>query len=84
MVTKLIINNIVKDPKWKKIPCSCKKGVIMESYPIKPCIHCKCDEANASIPKLSFKIKDKDDKDIEIKTINLVNGSLDDCIGWNF
>ena len=74
----------MKDPKWKKIPCSCKKGVIMESYPVKPCIHCKCNQQNESIPSKIFIIKDKNNKDVEIKTITLVNGSLDDCIGWNF
>ena len=93
---KLKINNLKDDSKilWKKMSCTCKKGVIMESHPIKECLHCKYVICEESMPRNSFKVNeivlDKQgkltDKVItkEIKEITIVRGSHDDIQGWSF
>ena len=82
--TLLKINNIIDDPKWKKIKCKCKHGDIENSYPLIDCTHCNCNEQTKSIPSQTFTVKDKDGNDVTITEISLVNGKFDDVIGWNF
>lgn len=33
--------------RWKKIPCVCSQDPnnVLESYPLKKCTHCKCEES---------------------------------------
>jgi hypothetical protein len=81
------VNGLIENPKWKRVlVCTCK-GKIDE------CLHCKYTNCESSIPTKDFKIEepvlDKDGKIIKtitrtIKKINIVNGSHDDVIGWNF
>ena len=80
-----IIDN-VNNPRWKNIPCSCDHSSVLTEYPIKDCIHCKCEEAENSIPQNNFTIKDRETKqDIIISKIKIVRGNkLQDCIGWEF
>jgi len=47
------------------------------------CQRCKIDVAENSIPKKEFKTM-RNKKQVTIKKITLVRGSLDDCQGWIF
>ena len=83
---KLKINNLKDDSKilWKKMSCTCNKSNVMESHPVKECLHCKYTICEESMPRQSFIIKDKKGKDIEITQITIVRGSHDDIQGWQF
>ena len=93
---KLKINNLKDDDKiiWKKMHCTCNKEDVMQSHPIKVCLHCKYEICEASLPRESFKVKnnilDKHGKltneiiTREIKEITIVRGLHDDIIGWSF
>jgi len=81
------VNNLINNPKWKKVlVCTCK-GKINE------CLHCKYSKAEKSVPKENFKVNDdlfdKNGKVSKkqtrtVKEISLIIGSHDDVIGWNF
>ena len=74
--------------------CTCNKGNVMESHPVKTCLHCKYQICQDSMPRESFKVNqevmDKNGKPTgkliqkEIKEITIVRGSHDDILGWNF
>ena len=93
---KLKINNLKDNDKilWKKMSCTCNKGNIMESHPIKTCLHCKYEICENSMPRNSFIINetvfDKNNKPTnktikkEIKEITIVRGSHDDIMGWEW
>jgi len=81
------INNLVKDPKWKKVlVCTCKGKLDL-------CLHCKFSKALESVPKENFKvnddIRDKNGKITKkqtriVKEIRILSGSHDDVQGWIF
>lgn len=76
------------------MPCTCNHNSPDTEYPIALCIHCKCLEAEKSLPKKDFKVVDpvfKNDKptgetiERTVKEITIVRGSkYDDIIGWTF
>jgi hypothetical protein len=77
-----IIENSKKKALWEKIPCTCKKGIVMEEHPIKQCEFCRCEIAWNSVPKKSFTIKDSKGKEHTVNKIKLVRGKFEDVIGW--
>ena len=87
------INGLIKKARWESIPCGCGKNV-MDSFPIKDCLHCKFDQCWKSVPQVDFKINDDIiDKDGNItkkqtktiKEITLSRGDkYQDVIGWSF
>ena len=84
MIMKFKINNSREKALWESIPCSCKKGVVMEEHPIKPCEFCRCEIAWKSVPQKQFTVKDDDGKDKTINQIKLVRGKFEDVIGWEY
>ena len=88
------INGLLKKARWESIPCCCGKEV-MDSYPIKECLHCKFDQCWKSVPQKDFTVND-DIIDIKtgkvtkkqtriVKEITLIRGSkYQDVIGWTF
>jgi len=82
------VNNLVKDPKWKKIiSCTC------HGKELDLCLHCRYSRAEQSIPTENFKvnddIRDKNGKVTkkQTRTINEITlkiGSRDDVIGWEW
>ena len=79
-----IIDNC-QNPRWTNIPCCCDHSSVLTEYPMKDCIHCKCEEAEGSIPKNDFTVKDIDGNNVNINKINVIRGNkLQDCIGWTF
>ena len=76
-MTKFHIINSKKKALWESMPCTCKKGDIMLSHPIKICEHCRCEIAWKSVPQESFKLGNK-----QINEITLVRGRYEDIIGW--
>jgi hypothetical protein len=93
---KIKINNLKDDSKilWKKMACTCKKGVVMEEHPIKTCLHCKYVICENSMPRESFNINESvlDKNGLptgkytirEVKEITIVRGSHDDIQGWHY
>ena len=94
-MVKLIIDGLMNDEeiRWKKIKCCCSKieGDVEHQHPIGKCTHCKCQEAENSMPRESFKMtfssKDENDKDVvvtkTIKRIKINRGKkLNDILGW--
>ena len=87
------INGLLDKARWESIPCECGTEV-MNSFPIKECLHCKFEQCWQSVPQKDFKINEPELKNgeptgktitREIKTINLVRGSrFEDVVGWNF
>jgi hypothetical protein len=77
-----IIENSMKKALWEKMPCTCKKGIVMEEHPIKNCHYCRCKIAWDSVPKKSFTIKDSKGKDQTVNKITLIRGKYEDIIGW--
>ena len=87
------INGLIKKARWESIACCCGKDVI-DSFPIKECLHCKFDQAWQSVTQKDFTvnddIKDKDGKVTKkqtrtVKEITLVRGDkYQDVIGWSF
>jgi len=82
------VNNLIKDPKWKKVlVCICEGKIDL-------CDHCKYSKAEKSIPSENFKviepIYDKRGKPTgkkltrTINEINVLIGSHDDVQGWTF
>ena len=93
---KLKINNLKDDDKiiWKKMECTCNKYNVMESHPVKLCLHCKYEICEKSMPRQSFKVKepvlDKNGNPTgkimtrEITEITIQRGTHDDIQGWHF
>ena len=83
---ELKINNSKKkgEALWEKIPCTCKKGTIIQEHPYKLCTHCKCKLQWLSVPQTNFIVKNKKGKDIEVKEILLKRGKLEEPQGWEF
>tara|TARA_R110000796_G_scaffold220197_1_gene336325 strand:+ start:610 stop:879 length:270 start_codon:yes stop_codon:yes gene_type:complete len=89
----LKINNSLDHARWESIPCGCGKDV-MDSFPIKDCLHCKFDQAWQSVPQKNFEtnddLLDEDGTIIAkrtrvVKEVTLVRGSkYEDVIGWTF
>ena len=87
------INNSLDVARWESIPCGCGKE-IMDSYPIKECLHCCFDERWQSVPQKDFKVKEaemKNDKPTgktitkEVKEITLIRGHrFQDVIAWSW
>ena len=87
------INNSLDHARWESIPCVCGEDVI-NSFPIKECLHCKFDQAWQSVPQKDFKVNDDQyDKNEKItkkqtktvKEVTLVRGErFQDVIGWTF
>lgn len=87
------INNSLDHARWESIPCGCGKDV-MDSFPIKDCLHCKFDQAWQSVPQKNFEtnddLLDEDGTIIAkrtrvVKEVTLVRGSkYEDVIGWTF
>ena len=87
------IHNSLDYARWESIPCCCGKE-IMDSFPIKDCLHCKFDQCWKSVPQKDFTINDdiidengkvtkKQTK--TVKEITLVRGDkYQDIIGWTF
>ena len=49
------INGLIKKARWESIACCCGKDVI-DSFPIKECLHCKFDQAWQSVPQKDFTV----------------------------
>jgi len=82
---KLKINGLIKEPKWTKIKCSCKKGNIEKCYPIYKCIHCSCKFNEDSMPRESFIIKEEGKKrEIKEITIKRSTDGYESIIAWSF
>jgi hypothetical protein len=87
---KLKINNSKAkgEALWEKIPCTCHKGIIMESYPLINCDHCKFDACFKSVPKESFTCNQLDHEGkiikVVVKEITLKRGSKEDILGWEW
>ena len=87
------INGLIKKARWEHIPCCCGKEV-MDSFPIKECLHCKFDQAWKSVPQKDFEVNadlyDKNGKVTKkqtriVKEITLYRGDkYQDVIGWSF
>jgi len=87
------INGLIKKARWENIPCGCGKDV-MDSFPIKECLHCKYEQCWKSVPQIDFKtidyITDKGGKVTKkqtrtVKEITLIRGDrFQDVIGWSF
>ena len=83
------INGLIKKARWEHIVCCCGKEII-DSFPIKECLHCKYDQCWKSVPKVDFKTNKFDLKGKKIgvrtvKEITLVRGDrFQDVIGWAF
>tara|TARA_R110000803_G_C11745669_1_gene291729 strand:- start:34 stop:303 length:270 start_codon:yes stop_codon:yes gene_type:complete len=87
------INNSLDKARWESIPCGCGKEV-MDSFPIKECLHCKFDQCWKSVPQKDFKVNDdildKTGKITKkqtrtVKEITLVRGpKFQDVIGWKY
>jgi|TARA_B110000263_G_scaffold225499_1_gene216537 hypothetical protein len=87
------INGLIKKARWENIACCCGKKVI-DSFPIKECLHCKFDQAWQSVPQKDFETNnntvDKNGKVTKkqtriVKEINLIRGDkFQDVIGWTF
>tara|TARA_R110000787_G_scaffold179508_1_gene291362 strand:+ start:53 stop:325 length:273 start_codon:yes stop_codon:yes gene_type:complete len=88
------INNSLDKARWESIPCGCGKDV-MDSFPIKECLHCKFDLAWKSVPQKDFTVKDPifdknkkptgETKTREVKEITLYRGDrYQDVIGWSY
>ena len=87
------INNSLDHARWESIPCCCGKE-IMDSFPIKECLHCKFDQCWKSVPQKDFTVNDDIiDKDGKVtmkqtrtvKEITLIRGDkYEDVIGWTF
>ena len=87
------INGLLKKARWESLDCKCGKDV-MDSFPIKECLHCKFDQCWKSVPQKDFTVNDDIiDKSGEVKKkqtkivkeITLVRGDrYQDIIGWSF
>lgn len=87
------INGLIKKARWEKISCCCGKDV-MDSFPIKECLHCKFDQCFQSVPTKDFKtitnVYDKKGNFVKketrtVKEVTLVRGDrFQDVIGWEF
>ena len=86
------INNSLTKAKWESLICQCGKE-IMDSFPIKECLHCKFEQCWKSVPQKDFKVNDdiidKNGKVTKkqtrtVKEIPLVRGKFEDVIGWTF
>jgi len=81
------INNSLEVARWESLSCGCGKDVL-DSFPIKECLHCCFDQRWQSVPKKDFKVNEYNDKGKKIgvktvKEITLVRGSkYEDVIGW--
>ena len=92
-MAKLIINGLIKKARWENIPCECGTEV-MDSFPIKECLHCKFDQCWKSVPQKDFTVNDdKYDQNKKlikkqtrvVKEITLFRGDkYQDVIGWSF
>lgn len=91
---KFKVNNRNTDPLWKKISCKCNKNNIEESFPLVNCIHCKCEQADNSIPDKPFEINvytyDKSRKITSTKKRMVTEITLTNCktygsaLGWSW
>jgi len=87
------INGLLDKARYEAIDCCCGVGVV-NSFPIKECLHCKFDQAWKSIPQKNFTIKEhemKNDKPTgktitrEIKEVTLVRGKkYEEVVGWKW
>ncbi len=88
------INGLIKKARWEYVPCECGTKII-NSFPIKECLHCKFEQCWKSVPQSNFKVQysviDKNGKPTsetktrEIKEISLIRGDkFQDVIGWTF
>ena len=89
----LKINNTLDIARWESIPCLCEKGLVLESFPIKDCLHCKFEQCWLSVPTKEFEVKEpviKNAKIIshttrKIKEITIVRGKkYEDVMGWQY
>ena len=87
------INGLIKKARWEHIPCGCGKEV-MDSFPIKECLHCKFDRCWKSVPQKNFTvnndIKNKDGKITKKQTRTITEITLhrgeryQDVIAWSW
>ncbi len=78
------INGLIKKARWESISCGCGKEV-MDSFPIKECLHCKFDQSWKSVPQKDFKVTDMKGKLKTINEITLVRGDkYQDVIAWTW
>tara|TARA_R110000824_G_scaffold98946_2_gene235808 strand:- start:609 stop:881 length:273 start_codon:yes stop_codon:yes gene_type:complete len=87
------INNSLDVARWESLDCKCGEGV-MNSYPVKECLHCKFDQAWKSVPKEDFTVNnnliDKDGKVTKkqtktVREVTLIRGQrFDDVVGWTW
>jgi len=83
MMKKLIIKNTKKEPLWYKMNCTCKKDNVMESFPVKECLHCSYVMKEESIPKEQFIITNPKGKKKLITQITLLRGRHEEVIAWS-
>jgi hypothetical protein len=83
--------------RWKKISCKCDHSDPEKEYPVKQCIHCKCQENEDSMPRTCFDVIEpieelKNDKWVKVgdkkrtvTKIKIIRGKkYDDIMGWVF
>ena len=85
------INGLIKKARWESIPCGCGKEV-MDSFPIKECLHCSFHQRWKSVPQKDFTVNDEiiaktgkvtKKQTKTVKEITLVRGKkFEDVIGW--
>ena len=83
------INDNVVNPKWHNIACTCDHSSVLTEFPIKDCIHCKCELSENSIPKNDFTITELDENGNKtnktISEITIVRDTkFQQCVGWCF
>ena len=90
----LKVNGRNENPLYLKIKCKCDKSNIEKSYPLVDCVHCKCEEADSSIPTEIFTVRQpvldkngniKEYEEREITEITLNNcEKYGSCLGWKW
>ena len=77
-----IVENEKSSPKWRiKFPhCTCAVNGLDD------CIHCRYQKAVDSVPRSSYTINIKNQKDeleqVSVKGVQLVYGKNDNVLGW--
>lgn len=90
----LKVNGRNENPLYLKIKCKCNHDSVETEYPLIDCVHCKCAEADSSIPDKPFTIieniydkngKFKETRQREITEITLTNcKKYGSALGWGY
>lgn len=91
------INGLMNHPRWYDIKCRCSdvEGDVENQHPISPCLHCKFQEQEDSMPREDFVVEESDMSEEGVamsttheKTVNeitIVRGKkFQEIIGWYY